>query len=64
VLWVQEEPENMGALPFVSAFVRPVLPRGVALHTIGRDPSPSPATGSQIVHDREQLALLTQAIPD
>jgi len=64
VVWVQEEPSNMGALPFVHAFVRPVLPHGIALHTIGREPSPSPATGSQIVHDREQLALLAQAIPD
>jgi multifunctional 2-oxoglutarate metabolism enzyme len=64
VLWVQEEPSNMGALPFVSVFLRPTLPEGVALHMVGRSPSPSPATGSQIVHDREQQELLAAAIPD
>jgi hypothetical protein len=34
----------------------------VALHAVARDASPSPATGSPTVHEREQLRLLADAV--
>ncbi len=60
VVWVQEEPANMGAL----AFVRPHLEHlaGPArLRTIKRSASASPATGSPKAHELEQKALLELA---
>ena len=52
IVWLQEEPENMGAWPFVEASVRHVA----------RNESASPATGSHLVHDAEQADLLTRAL--
>ncbi|MBI5593405.1 MAG: 2-oxoglutarate dehydrogenase E1 component [Deltaproteobacteria bacterium] len=57
--WVQEEPENMGAWPFV----RPLL--GEILHQpltyVGRQPSASPATGFPKIYRRDQAVILDQA---
>jgi len=60
VLWVQEEPANMGAL----RFVRPLLHRlagGRHLTTVKRSASASPATGSAKAHAIEQAALFNLA---
>ena len=60
VIWVQEEPANMGAL----AFVRPELQRlagGRHLTTVKRSASASPATGSNKAHRMEQEALIRLA---
>jgi 2-oxoglutarate dehydrogenase E1 component len=60
IVWVQEEPANMGAL----FFVRPLLQQ-LAGHrhvtTIKRTASASPATGSPKAHALEQQALLELA---
>ena len=60
VWWVQEEPENMGAWTFVFNRLSPAL-RGRDLHHVARDSSGSPASGSLIVHEREQRAILDAA---
>jgi len=60
VVWVQEEPANMGAL----AFVRPELQRlagGRHVTTVKRSASASPATGSNKAHRMEQEALIRLA---
>ena len=59
--WVQEEPRNMGAFPFLQPLLAPLLPRGVALRYVGRPASASPATGNASVHRRETEAFLGEA---
>jgi 2-oxoglutarate dehydrogenase E1 component len=60
IIWVQEEPANMGALAFVigkierAAQGRPVL-------SIKRSAAASPATGSAKAHEMEQRTLLSIA---
>ena len=61
VVWLQEEPENMGAWPFVHHQVHRQL-RDVALSHVARAESASPATGSSLIHVAEQADLLTRAI--
>jgi 2-oxoglutarate dehydrogenase E1 component len=60
IVWVQEEPANMGALFHVlpqlrrMAGDRPVI-------SVKRSPSPSPATGSAKAHDLEEKTLIDLA---
>jgi 2-oxoglutarate dehydrogenase E1 component len=67
VVWVQEEPRNMGAWTFVRPRFERLLdeihgrcekPLGYA----GRPATASPATGSAKVHKREQKALVGNAL--
>jgi 2-oxoglutarate dehydrogenase E1 component len=60
VLWVQEEPANMGAF----AYVDPILDRlasGKSVRSVKRSASASPATGSAKAHALEQKTLLSVA---
>ena len=61
-VWVQEEPENMGAWRFVLATVGcgPLLGR-FPLSPVSRPASASPATGSDKAHKLEQARLMEQA---
>ncbi len=61
VLWLQEEPTNMGAWPFVHHQVHALL-RDKAVRHVARAESASPATGSSLVHAAEQADLLARAI--
>ena len=61
VVWLQEEPENMGAWTFVHGRLHRLLRDDYALRHVSRPPSASPASGSQTVHQREQADLLTRA---
>lgn len=63
VVWVQEEPRNMGAWPFMVLHLgSQVSGNGVhSLRCISRPESSSPATGSSASHRIEQEALLRQA---
>ena len=59
VLWVQEEPRNMGAWRFVQERMEPLLaPTGRALAYVGRPESASPATGIGRRHQQEQAELV------
>jgi len=62
MLWVQEEPRNMGGWTFVEPLFRESLPPKVALRYVGRKPSASPATGSHRMHEHEQTTLVDQAL--
>ena len=60
VVWVQEEPANMGALFFVMPRLRRLAkPRAVL--SVKLSASPSPATGSGKGHEVQQKALLALA---
>ncbi|MRH28853.1 multifunctional oxoglutarate decarboxylase/oxoglutarate dehydrogenase thiamine pyrophosphate-binding subunit/dihydrolipoyllysine-residue succinyltransferase subunit [Microbacterium sp. SYP-A9085] len=59
LVWVQEEPENQGAWPFIALEVAERLGRPV--RCISRSASASPSTGSPKVHAAEAAAILEQA---
>jgi 2-oxoglutarate decarboxylase len=61
VVWLQEEPENMGAWTFVHGRLHRLLREDYTLRHVSRAESASPATGSSTVHQREQADLLTRA---
>jgi 2-oxoglutarate dehydrogenase E1 component len=61
VVWVQEEPRNMGGWTFVEDRLRCVLPSGASLRYAGRRASASPATGNANVHKQELAELLAEA---
>lgn len=63
VVWVQEEPANMGAWPFMAAQLHPYL-GGRTLRGVTRPESSSPATGSPSWHESEQQAIIEQVFPD
>ncbi len=60
VLWVQEEPQNQGAWPFVGPRLHHLL-EGRGVRYVGRPASASPATGSFKVHQAEEKALVDAA---
>ncbi len=59
--WVQEEPDNMGALRFVQFRKERALREGVRFDSVSRPGSGSPAAGSATVHEEEQRRLLEAA---
>jgi len=61
VLWVQEEPANMGPWPFVALVFAEQLDRPFT--RISRSASSSPATGSAKRHEVEQQALVNTVFP-
>jgi 2-oxoglutarate dehydrogenase E1 component len=62
VVWVQEEPFNMGAWNFVRPRLRQLLTKAnLPLHYIGRPESSSPAEGSSTLYRINQRALIEQA---
>jgi len=60
IVWVQEEPANMGALWFVTPRLKRIS-GGRQVLTVKRSASASPATGSAKAHDMEQKTLLELA---
>jgi 2-oxoglutarate dehydrogenase E1 component len=63
LVWVQEEPDNMGALSFVVPRLRRLFPERRVL-SIKRSAAASPATGSAKAHDLEQKTLISLALRD
>jgi 2-oxoglutarate dehydrogenase E1 component len=63
IVWVQEEPDNMGALSFVVPRLRRLFPERRVL-SIKRSAAASPATGSAKAHDLEQKTLISLALRD
>ncbi|HEU0117519.1 MAG TPA: 2-oxoglutarate dehydrogenase E1 component, partial [Alphaproteobacteria bacterium] len=66
IIWVQEEPENMGAWTFVDRRIEAVLKdidhRAKRPIYVGRDASASTATGSLKRHNKQQAELITTAL--
>ncbi|MGL3149903.1 multifunctional oxoglutarate decarboxylase/oxoglutarate dehydrogenase thiamine pyrophosphate-binding subunit/dihydrolipoyllysine-residue succinyltransferase subunit [Microbacterium sp. A82] len=61
LVWVQEEPENQGAWPFLALAFADV-PGDRQFRTVARTASASPASGSSKVHAVEQADLLKRAL--
>lgn len=61
IVWVQEEPANMGALFHVTPHLRRMAGDRAVL-SVKRSSSSSPATGSAKAHDLEEKALLDLAL--
>ena len=62
VVWVQEEPENMGAYTFVMPRLRRLVSEGRQVLSIKRSAAASPATGSAKAHEMEQRTLVDLAL--
>jgi 2-oxoglutarate dehydrogenase E1 component len=61
IVWVQDEPRNMGAWPFLHERLAS-LAGNRTLRYIGRPISASPATGSHHRHEEQQAALVKAAL--
>jgi 2-oxoglutarate dehydrogenase E1 component len=62
IVWVQEEPRNMGAWPFLRERLEGLLSPSQRLHYAGRPLAAAPATGSHHRHEEQQQALLRMAL--
>jgi 2-oxoglutarate dehydrogenase E1 component len=60
IVWVQEEPANMGALSYVLPRIEHYV-QGIPVRSVKRSASASPATGSAKAHELEQRTLVTLA---
>ena len=61
VVWLQEEPENMGGWGYVRGRLLPLLRDGDELRAVTRIETGSPASGSHAMHQMEQEDLLARA---
>ena len=64
VMWVQDEPANMGPWPWIDARLRDLLPDALSLTHAARTESGSPAAGSSTIHEAEQHVLFATAFGD
>ena len=62
ILWVQEEPQNMGAWTFVRPRIEEILPAAATLKYVGRRDSGTTAEGSIKAHTAEQARIINEAI--
>jgi multifunctional 2-oxoglutarate metabolism enzyme len=62
VRWVQEEPANQGAWPFMGLMLPDKLPRLVGMKRVSRRRMAAPAAGSSKVHEVEQAEVIDQAL--
>ncbi len=62
IVWVQEEPQNMGGWNFVRPRLEELLGEDQVLRYAGRRSSASPATGSYTLHQLEQRQFLQEAL--
>jgi 2-oxoglutarate dehydrogenase E1 component len=62
VVWVQEEPRNMGAWRFLAEKLRAIFKPGVKLSYIGRPERASPAEGYPAAHAAEQKRIVKEAL--
>jgi 2-oxoglutarate dehydrogenase E1 component len=67
IVWVQEEPKNMGEWKVMSRRLAGLMPEGIELGYIGRPERASPGEGYSVAHAHEQerivLAALTREEP-
>jgi 2-oxoglutarate dehydrogenase E1 component len=62
IVWVQEEPENMGAWKYLLANLSEVIPEGVSLNVIARPETATPATGFMERFQQEQEQIIARAL--
>jgi 2-oxoglutarate dehydrogenase E1 component len=62
IVWVQEEPRNMGAWSVMQRRMPELIPEGVELGYVGRPPRASPGEGYAIAHTKEQERIVLTAL--
>ncbi len=62
VVWLQEEPQNMGGWSFVAPRIKAIKSTDVKMRYVGRDASASPATGSYTIHGLQQDRIVKEAL--
>jgi 2-oxoglutarate dehydrogenase E1 component len=62
IVWVQEEPRNMGAWSVMQRRMPELLPDGVELGYVGRPPRASPGEGYAVAHTKEQERIVLTAL--
>ncbi len=62
VLWVQEEPRNMGAWSYVESRLGAWLPANLSLSYVGREERSSPAEGLAHLHEWAQTQIIQWAL--
>ena len=61
VVWVQEEPWNMGPRKFIVPQIEAVLPKGITVGDVSRPERSSPAEGYPAGHQAEQQRIVREA---
>jgi len=61
ILWVQEEPRNMGAWTFMEPRLREITGEEMPITYIGKPARPSPAQGSARFHKQEHAGIVRAA---
>jgi 2-oxoglutarate dehydrogenase E1 component len=61
IVWLQEEPENMGAWTYIRPRLAELMGDRIPLRYTGRPPNASPAEGSLARHAANQKALVARA---
>ena len=62
VVWVQEEPKNMGAWTFVSPRLRASTGNQLTVRHVGRPERASPAEGYHAAHTQEQARIVNEVL--
>jgi multifunctional 2-oxoglutarate metabolism enzyme len=62
LVWVQEEPRNMGAWSYVEPKLHELAPEGAAVQYVGRPDRASPAEGYPAAHSAEQGRIIRTAV--
>jgi 2-oxoglutarate dehydrogenase E1 component len=62
VVWVQEEPRNMGPRKFVMPKIRQLVPREIKLEDVSRPERSRPAEGYPAAHAVEQARIVREAL--
>ena len=61
VIWLQEEPKNMGAWSYMAPRLRDLIGREPSIDYVGRPERASPAEGSPLLHRAEQDRIVAEA---
>jgi 2-oxoglutarate decarboxylase len=62
VVWVQEEPRNMGARAFMRRRMAGILPEGLGYDYVGRQLRAAPGEGYAAAHKKEQARIVRVAL--
>jgi 2-oxoglutarate dehydrogenase E1 component len=62
IVWVQEEPQNMGAWSYMNLKIRGVAPESARIRYIGRPYRSSPAEGDPTAHKLEQKRIIAETL--
>ncbi|MCU9613005.1 2-oxoglutarate dehydrogenase E1 component [Caldibacillus lycopersici] len=62
VIWVQEEPKNMGAWNYIAPRLQEIVPDSLKVSYIGRPEMSSPSEGDPSIHKKEQQRIISEAL--